>query len=74
LITCVEQGVPAEAGAAVAAESASPAATTTTRDAAARASERGLCESGERFMRHPEEKYSVRGSLPTCGEFLIIVL
>jgi hypothetical protein len=46
----------------------------TTSDAAATASERGLCESNEGFMRHAEKGLSVRGSLPLCGEFLIIAL
>jgi len=47
---------------------------TTTKDATATASERDLCGRGERFMRHTEKKFSVRGSLPLCGEFLIIAL
>jgi hypothetical protein len=74
LITLCEHGVDADAGAAVPAASASPLATTTTRDATTTASERGLCGRGGSCMRHPERKVSVRGSLPICGEFLIIAL
>jgi hypothetical protein len=69
-----QHGVPAEAGAAVAAESASPVATASTNDAARTANVRRVCGRGDPVMRRRRTNCFVRGSLSLRGVFLIIVL